>query len=87
MGITSGHHTCPGRITNRGLAVSIIEKCTHLGYSVDIWSFGWGCPPIQPTQSFKSSIEMRRTLGFFGAPKTNDSNAKKDSKIKNAFII
>ena len=42
MGITSGHHTCPGRITNRGLAVSIIEKCTHLGYSVDIWSFGLG---------------------------------------------
>ncbi len=30
---------------------------------INVGSFGWGFPPRHPTQSFKSSMAMKRTLG------------------------
>ena len=44
MGVAPRHHARPGRITNRGLAVSIFEKGSHLRQSIDIGSPGLRVP-------------------------------------------
>ena len=36
MGVASSHHAGTGRITNRGLAVSIIEQGSHFSQPVNI---------------------------------------------------
>lgn len=43
----------------------------------------WGCPPRQPTQSFRSSIAMNRTFGF-PLPRTMDETKNRPSKAKTA---
>ena len=44
----------------------------------------WGCPPRQPTQSFRSSIAMNRTFGF-PLPHRMDETKNRPSKAKTAL--
>lgn len=46
-----------------------------------------GCPPMQPTQSFKSSIAMKRTFGFVTAGEFTTKAQRIQRKIKIRFIF